>query len=79
VREQPLVLHQRRQRSPQLGEAVTRLAAHAVSEEDTGPPQALIPEPLQPLSGLVASVLAEDEGGAKKLTKADVEDLFRLD
>jgi len=28
---------------------------------------------------LVASVLAEDEGGAKKLTKADVEDLFRLD
>ena len=28
---------------------------------------------------LVSSVLTEDEGGAKKLTKADIEDLFRLD
>jgi superfamily II DNA or RNA helicase len=28
---------------------------------------------------LVASVLSEDSGGAKKLTKADLEDLFRLD
>ncbi len=28
---------------------------------------------------LVASVLAEDEGGAKRLTKADVDELFRLD
>jgi len=28
---------------------------------------------------LVASVLSEDAGGAKKLTKADLEDLFSLD
>jgi SNF2 family DNA or RNA helicase len=28
---------------------------------------------------LVASVLSEDAGGAKKLTKTDLEDLFRLD
>ena len=28
---------------------------------------------------LVSSVLSEDAGGAKKLTKADVEDLFSFD
>ena len=28
---------------------------------------------------LVASVLSEDQGGAKKLTKADIEELFSLD
>jgi SNF2 family DNA or RNA helicase len=28
---------------------------------------------------LVASVLSEDEGGSKKLSKADLEELFQLD
>lgn len=28
---------------------------------------------------LVAAVLTEDSGGAKKLTKDDLDDLFRLD
>ena len=28
---------------------------------------------------LVAAVLTEDSGGAKKLTKEDIDDLFRLD
>ncbi len=42
-----------------------------------------IEEKIQVLKGkkreLVASVLSEDQGGAKKLTKADLEDLFSVD
>ncbi|APR79422.1 Helicase, SNF2/RAD54 family protein [Minicystis rosea] len=42
-----------------------------------------IEEKIQQLKGkkreLVASVLSEDQGGAKKLTKADIEELFALD
>ena len=42
-----------------------------------------IEEKIQLLKGkkkeLVASVLSEDQGGAKKLTKADLEDLFAID
>jgi SNF2 family DNA or RNA helicase len=42
-----------------------------------------IEEKIQLLKGkkkeLVASVLSEDQGGAKKLTKADLEDLFAVD
>lgn len=42
-----------------------------------------IEEKIQQLKGkkkeLVASVLSEDQGGAKKLTKADIEELFSLD
>ena len=57
VQEQPLVLHQRCQRFPQRFEAVPRLAAHAVAEEDAGSLHALLAKALQPLFGLVASVL----------------------
>ena len=42
-----------------------------------------IEEKIQQLKGkkkeLVASVLSEDQGGAKKLTKADIEELFSVD
>ncbi|MFT3770059.1 MAG: SNF2-related protein [Minicystis sp.] len=42
-----------------------------------------IEEKIQQLKGkkreLVASVLSEDQGGAKKLTKADIEELFAVD
>jgi SNF2 family DNA or RNA helicase len=44
---------------------------------------ATIEEKIQQLKGkkreLVASVLSEDTGGAKKLTKADLEELFAVD
>ena len=56
VREQPLILHHRRQREPQIREALPRLAAHAVAEEQSWAPHTLLPQALQPLP---ASVLFE--------------------
>ncbi len=72
----PAVEEQASDRAHRIGQknvvTVYRLVAAGTIEEK-------ILELKQKKRDLVASVLSEDEGGAKKLSKADLEELFQLD